>query len=74
MSAAARPRRRRRRWLTWLLVAVLVLVAFAIGIALGQSLKEGPSPAGTQSLVRTLRPLPLAPAARSTVTFTVTGP
>jgi hypothetical protein len=74
MSAAARPRRRRRhRWLRWLFVAVLVLVAFAIGIALGQSLKEGPSP-GTQSLVRTLRPLPLAPAARSTVTFTVTGP
>jgi hypothetical protein len=74
MSAAARPRGRRRRWLRWLLAAVLVLVAFAIGIALGESLQEGPSPGGTQSLVRTLRPLPLAPAARSTVTFTVTGP
>ncbi|HVN62684.1 MAG TPA: hypothetical protein VMT59_15635 [Gaiellaceae bacterium] len=77
MSAAAptRPRRRRRRpWLRWLLAVAVVLLAFAIGIALGESLGEGPSPGGTQSLVRTLRPLPLAPAARSTVTLTVTGP
>lgn len=51
-----------------------VLVAFAIGVALGQSLGEGRSPGGTQSLVRTLKPLPLAPAARTTVTVTVTGP
>ncbi|MGZ4380184.1 MAG: hypothetical protein ACXVZ2_01290 [Gaiellaceae bacterium] len=55
-------------------MAVLVLVAFVIGIALGESLSEGPSPGGTQSLVRTLEPLPLAPAARTTVTVTVTGP
>jgi hypothetical protein len=74
VSAAARPRRTRRRWLRWLLVAALVLVAFAIGIALGEALREGPSPGGTQSLVRTLKPLPLAPAARTIVTVTVTGP
>jgi len=55
-------------------VVALVLAAFAVGIALGESLGEGPSPGGTQSLVRTLRPLPLAPAARTTVTVTVTGP
>jgi len=55
-------------------VAVLVLLAFAVGIALGESLSEGPSPGGTQSLVRTLEPLPLAPAARTTVTVTVTRP
>ena len=55
-------------------MAGLVLVAFAIGIALGESLREGPSPGGTQSLVRTLKPLPLAPAARTTVTVTVSGP
>ena len=55
-------------------MAVVVLVAFAVGIALGESLREGPSPGGTQSLVRTLKPLPLAPAARTTVTVTVSGP
>ena len=54
-------------------MAVLVLAGFAVGIALGESLGEGPSP-GTQSLVRTLEPLPLAPAARTTVTVTVTRP
>ncbi len=74
MSAAARPRRARRRWPKWLLVGALVLAAFAVGIALGESLGEGPSPGGTQSLVRTLEPLPLAPAARTTVTVTVAGP
>ena len=51
-------------------MAVLVLAGFAVGIALGESLGEGPSPGGTQSLVRTLEPLPLAPAARTTVTVT----
>ncbi len=55
-------------------MAVLVLAAFAVGIALGESLREGPSPGGTQTLVRTLEPLPLAPAARTTVTVTVTRP
>jgi hypothetical protein len=74
VSAAARSRGRRRRWPRWLFVIGLVLAAFAIGVALGQSLGEGPSPGGTQTLVRTLEPLPLAPAARTTVTVTVTGP
>lgn len=74
MSTANRPRRARRRWPKWVLVAALVLAAFAVGIALGESLGEGPSPGGTQSLVRTLEPLPLAPAARTTVTVTVAGP
>ncbi len=74
MSTANRPRRAGRRWPRWAIVAALVLVAFAVGIALGESLSEGPSPGGTQSLVRTLEPLPLAPAARTTVTVTVTRP
>lgn len=74
MSAGARPRGHRRRWPRRLLVVVFVLAAFAIGVALGQSLSEGPSPGGTQSLMRTLKPLPIAPAARTTVTVTVTGP
>jgi len=74
VSAAARSRVPRRRWPRGLLVVVLVLAAFAIGVALGQSLSEGPSTGGSQTLVRTLKPLPLAPAARTTLTVTVTGP
>jgi hypothetical protein len=51
-----------------------LLLAFAVGIAVGESLHDNPQPGGTQTLVRTLQPLPLAPAARSTVTVTVTTP
>jgi hypothetical protein len=50
-----------------------VLVAAALvaaGIAVGQALERGPVPPGTQTGVRTLTPLPLAPA-RETVTVTV---
>ena len=55
----------------WILLAVLVLVVFALGIGLGQALNDNPQPGGTQTLIRTLEPLPLAPAARETVTITV---
>jgi hypothetical protein len=51
-----------------------VVVAFVVGIALGEALGEDTTPSGTQTLVRTLRPLPLAPAARETVTITVQNP
>jgi hypothetical protein len=54
-----------------ILLAVGALVVFALGIGLGQALDDNPSPSGRQTLVRTLRPLPLAPAARETVTVTV---
>lgn len=57
-----------------LIVAAALIVAFAVGIALGEALDDGSSPGGTQSLVRTLNPLPLAPAALRTVTVTVTQP
>jgi len=57
-----------------LLLALGALVVFALGIALGQALEDGSSPSGTQTLVRTLRPLPLAPAARETVTVTTQNP
>ena len=60
--------RRRAAWLT------LALVAFGLGIALGEALHDGPGGSGgTQTLVRTLSPLPLAPA-RETVTVTATQP
>ena len=54
-----------------LLVAAAFLVVFAVGIALGEALHDNPGKGDTQTLVRTLRPLPLAPAARTTVTITV---
>jgi len=39
----------------------------ALGLALGEALHDNPSTGGTQTLVRTLKPLPLPPA-RETVT------
>jgi len=48
------------------------VIAFAVGIALGESLDDNGSPHGTQTLVRTLLPLQVPPAARTTVT--VGGP
>jgi hypothetical protein len=62
----ARPRR--------LLVAAGLVLAFVLGIALGQALEDNAQPGGTQTGVRTLRPLQLPPAARSTVTITVSAP
>lgn len=56
------------------LIVVSVVLVFAVGVAVGESLNDNPKPGGTQSLVRTLQPLPLAPAARQTVTVTVQNP
>jgi hypothetical protein len=47
-----------------------IVVVFALGIAVGEATHDNPKPGGTQTLVRTLRPLPLAPAALETVTVT----
>ena len=57
-----------------LLVAVALAAAFAVGIALGEALHDNPRPGGTRTFVRTLHPLPIAPAARETVTVTVQNP
>jgi hypothetical protein len=63
-----RSRRRRRLLRFWIWAAVLTAV-LGLGIALGQSFDDNPTPGGTQTSVRTLKPLPLAP-----VTVTVTTP
>jgi hypothetical protein len=42
-------------------VAATVLL-FAVGVALGLALDDRPVPGGTQTLVRTLEPLPEQPA------------
>jgi hypothetical protein len=54
-----------------LLLTAGLLLVFAVGIAVGEAAHDNPRPGGTQTLVRTLRPLPLAPAALETVTVTV---
>jgi hypothetical protein len=69
-----RARRRRRKVPAWALIGAGLAVAFVIGIAVGESLHDNSNPGGTQTLVRTLQPLPLEPAARSTVTVTVATP
>ena len=57
-----------------LAAAVVAVVTFAVGVAVGEALHDNPKPGGTQTLVRTLTPLPLPPAARETVTVTVQNP
>jgi hypothetical protein len=54
-----------------IVVGAGLLVAFVVGTAFGQALDDETGPEQTQTLVRTLNPLPLAPAARETVTVTV---
>jgi hypothetical protein len=50
------------------------VVIFAAGVGLGQSLDDNDTEgSGTQTLVRTLDPLSIAPAARTTITVTTTA-
>ncbi len=51
--------------------AIAVVVVFVVGLAVGEALHDSPKPGGSQTFVRTLQPLPLAPAALETVTVTV---
>lgn len=69
----ARPRPRRRALRLVSLVVALV-VAFAVGLGVGEALHDNPKPGGTQTLVRTLHPLPLVPVAQNTVTITTSNP
>ena len=55
------------------LVVVLVVV-FAVGVAVGEALNDNPAPGGSQTIVRTLTPVPLAPAASTAVTVTTSSP
>jgi hypothetical protein len=52
---------KRRSGLRIVLGIALVAIAFAVGIALGRALEEGPEPGGTVTYVRTLEPLPQQP-------------
>ena len=62
-----RRRRRRQTELTrWGLIALVALLVFAVGVALGQALHDNPKPGGTVTLERTLT-IPTEPPG-STVT------
>jgi hypothetical protein len=47
-------------------VAGLVLLIFAVGVALGQALNDGPPSPATQTYVRTLEPVPQQPEGTTT--------
>jgi hypothetical protein len=74
-SAAIRRDERRRRRIRIAVRSVAgllaVVIVFGLGLALGEALHDNPTPGGTQTLVRTLKPLPLSPAP---VTVTVRKP
>jgi type IV pilus biogenesis protein CpaD/CtpE len=67
-----RPARRRRRLWPVLLVVAGVAAAFALGVAVGEALRDAPQPGGKRTDVRTLRPVTVSPTER-TVTVVVTG-
>ena len=54
-------------------MVLALLAAFVVGVGLGEALHDNPKPGGTQTVVRTLHPLPLVPVAQNTVTVTVTN-
>ena len=75
MNAPFPIRRRRRRRKSRLLVPLVgAVLVFGLGIALGEALHDNPKPGGTQTLVRTLNPLPLTPAPGPAVTVTSSNP
>ena len=81
MTTVERPRRqgasrRSRRDAIGRVVLVLVVLAltFVLGAAFARTLDDRPEQGGTETIVRTLTPLPQqAPARTVTVTETVTG-
>lgn len=54
----ARPSARRRLWPRVLGLVLGAVVLLAVGVAIGMALQDRPVPGGTQTLVRTLEPLP----------------
>ena len=63
---ARRRQRRRAELVRWAIVALVAVVVFGLGVALGQALHDNPNPSGTVTLERTLS-IPSVPPG-STVT------
>ena len=61
-AARRRPPRKRRLWPRVAALVVCAVLVFALGVALGLALDDRPVPGGTQTVVRTLEPLPQQPA------------
>jgi hypothetical protein len=57
-----------------LLLLLLAAVVFVAGIGLGEALHDNSKTGGTQTILRTLNPLPLLPAPATTVTVTTSKP
>ena len=72
MTSQRRPPPKRNPFWRPLLAVLGLVAALLLGVSVGRALEDGPSPGGTQTKVRTLKPHPLPPAA-STVTVTVTA-
>jgi hypothetical protein len=67
----SRPARRRRRPGPGLAALVVLVVVFGVGLAVGEALHDNPAPTGVdRTVVRTIEPLQVAPAAATTVTVT----
>jgi hypothetical protein len=56
-----------------LLVAAGLAVAFVAGIGLGEALDDQPKGGGSQTVVRTLRPLTITAVPTETVTVTISN-
>ena len=56
-----------------LLVAAGLAVAFVAGIGLGEALHDQPNGGGSQTVLRTLRPLTVNPVPTETVTVTISN-
>jgi hypothetical protein len=73
VSYVRRPRRKRRSVGRRVALAVALAVAFVAGIGLGAVLHDSPSADGSQTIVRTLRPLPVTPVPTETITVTTSN-
>jgi hypothetical protein len=51
---ARRRQRRRGELVRWGVIALIVIVVFGLGVALGQALHDNPNPSGTVTLEQTL--------------------
>ena len=72
MNTRPRPRRRRSRGRPLLLLVALG-VAFVAGVGLGEALHDNPDAGGSQTIVRTLKPLSVAPVPTETVAVTTSN-